>query len=54
MGSPVIWFIVLFNAGYVPALSVWVSAMQQEKVKQLIRKYGRKQQKKATEIGEQV
>lgn len=38
MASPVIWSITLLNAGYVPALSMWISTVQQEKVKQVIGK----------------
>ena len=47
MEGPVIWSLTLFNAVYVPALSMWVSTMQQEKVKQLIRKCANKTTKKA-------
>lgn len=46
MEGPLMWSITLFNAGYVPALSMWVSTMQQEKVEQLIGKCENKTTKK--------
>jgi len=46
MEGPVIRSITLFNSWFVPALSMWVSTMQQEKVRQLVGKCETKETKK--------